>query len=178
MKTLTRYDAEHHDPATRYVLAEEAEALLDYVYKAQTHAIDMGAKATEAYSRIDIVAAEAEALRAERDALQRQLDLERLRHATTRAELASAPSYPVENPANPLLTVESGGIRYALEVRSDEDGEWFEVKSATPTEPQTLADFTHSARPERRAHIEAKASQTLAAYRAEQREDDEASRAY
>lgn len=168
MKTFTRYDAEHHDPATRYVLADEAESRVK----------ELQSQVAWSDEDIDDQACKLESLRAERDALQRQLDLERLRHAATRAELASAPSYPVENPANPLLTVESGGIRYVLEVRSDEDGEWFEVKSATPTEPQTLADFTHSTRPERRAHIEAKASQALAAYRAEQREDDETNRAY
>lgn len=171
MKTFTRYDAEHHDPATRYVLAEEAEA-------AALERVMLRVARDALLAEREDQLGELGALRTERDALQRQLDLEHLRHAATRAELEDAPTYPVENPANPLLTVESGGIRYVLEVRSDEDGEWFEVKSATPTEPQTLADFTHSARPERRAHIEAKAREALAAYRAEQREDDEASRAY
>lgn len=178
-KRFTRYDAEHHDQDTVYVLAEEHDAavraMADYAAKAQDHVFS----ATTRAAAEQLIAQATESMRLQRlaDNLMRELEQERLRHAATRAELASAPTYPVENPANPLLTVESGGIRYVLEVRSDEDGEWFEVKSATPTEPQTLADFTHSARPERRAHIEAKASQALAAYRAEQREDDEASRA-
>lgn len=185
MKTFTRYDAEHHDPATRYVLAEEAENVVErlrmqlvacgVVAMANTpesaarardmHPDYMSASCQDVMRRVDsemTLRAERdalavrvkeleltqygsgrlEALRTERDDLQRQLDLERLRHAATRAELEAAPSYPVENPANPLLTVESGGIRYVLETMSDADGDWFEVKSATPTEAMDLETFT------------------------------------
>lgn len=106
------------------------------------------------------------ALRTERNRLQRMADtltreladarhelaMERMRHNATRAALEderrNATRYPVENPANPLLTIESGGIRYVLEVFSDEDdGDWFEVKSATPTEPVPLCDLRPSAVP-------------------------------
>lgn len=110
MKTFTRCDAEHHDPATRYVLADEAEAL-----------------------------------RAERNELARLRDRLVVELEYVRAELESAPTYPVENPANPLLAVESGGIRYVLEVFSDEDGDIFEVKSATPTEELQPGCFAHAA---------------------------------
>lgn len=178
MKTFTRYDAEHHDPATRYVLAEDAEALLDYVKKAQKHAIDMGAKTLAVIDKLAAQVNETLRLQRERDALLADLKLERMAHAATRARLEAAPSYPVENPQNPLLTIESGDIRYVLEAFSDEDGDWFEVKSATPTEAQTLADFTHSARPDRRAHIEAEAHEALRQWCDERRADDEASRAY
>ena len=85
-------------------------------------------------------------------------------------------TYPVQLHTHPLLTVESGGIRYVLEAMSDEDGEWFEVKSATPTEAMTLVDFAPAAVEHERVTVAAR--QALAAYRAAQREDDEVSRAY
>lgn len=149
---FTRYDAEHHDPATEYVLASEHDAQF-----------------LEHYCRIDVYASDNISLRMERDRLRSELE-------AAQAQLAAL-SYPVQLHTNPLLTVESGGIRYVLEAMSDEDGDWFEVKSATPTEAQTLDDFAHSARPARTTGIAALARQALAAYRAAQREDDEASRA-
>lgn len=183
-KRFTRYDAEHHNQDTVYVLAEEHDAavraMADYAAKAQDHVFSTTTRAAAE----QLTAQATESLRLQRlvDNLTRELEQERLRHAATRAELEAAPSYPVENPANPLLTVESGGIRYVLEVRSDEDGEWFEVKSATPTEPMDLETFTvlPMCVPAtcRYAAVTDKARQALAAYRAEQREDDEANLAY
>ena len=132
MKTFTRYDAEHHDPATRYVLAEEAERLQRLA-----------------------------------DTLTRELEAA---HQHLR-EL----SYPVENPANPLLTIESGGIRYVLEVFSDEDGDWFEVKSATPTEPLSVEAFATSADGQSSSTQE-RAREAMRQWRADQQRDDEESR--
>lgn len=158
-KRFTRYDAEHHDPATEYVLASEHDARLR-----DLEATQYGS------GRLEELRTERNELARLRDTLTRDLE-------AAQRQLAAL-SYPVENPTNPLLTVESGGIRYVLEVMSDEDGDWFEVKSATPTWAQTLADFTHSARPDRLRHIEAKARTALAAYRAASRGDDEANRGF
>lgn len=164
-KRFTRYDAEHHDPATEYVLATEHDAEVER-YRTMSDnycALGMDANAT------------AEALRAERNELARLRDRLLSELEQTRAQLAAL-SYPVHLHTNPVLTVESGGIRYVLEVLSDEDGEWFEVKSATPTEAMDLDDFASNADYYTRTEMDARAA--LAAYRAAQREDDEASRAY
>lgn len=140
-KRFTRYDAEHHDPATEYVLASEHDAHLRELARLQRLA----------------------------DTLTRELEAARRQ--------ITALSYPVYLHTNPLLTVEEGGIRYVLEALSDEDGEWFEVKSATPTEEMDLEAFGTSA--DGRGNVAyARAREALAAYRAAQREDDEASRAY
>lgn len=85
-------------------------------------------------------------------------------------------SYPVALHTHPPLTVEAGGIRYALEVFSDEDGDWFEVKSATPTEPLNHIAFAETARDW--ACVELEARTNLAKWRAEQQRDDETSSAY
>lgn len=131
---------------------------------------------------------------AERDRLQRMADtltreladaqaelkLEQLRHNATSARLEderqNATRYPVENPANPLLVVESGGIRYELEVMTDEDGDYFEVKSATPTESVLLADFVNTTYSAGR-NVFAAARQALAAWRENHNRDAEESRA-
>ena len=135
-KRFTRYEAEFHAPETQYVLVEEHDALVRVLQATQYGS-----------GRL-------QELRNDRDRLQRMADTLTRELADARHELAmectrhNATRYPVENPANPLLTIESGGIRYVLEVFSDEDyGDWFEVKSATPTEPMGLCDLRPSAVP-------------------------------
>lgn len=173
-KRFTRYDAEHHDPTTEYVLASDHDATVDHLHaavdKAQTHALDMGTKALTAADQL--LAQATESLRLQRlvDTLTRELE-------AARAQLAAL-SYPVYLHTNPLLTVESGGIRYVLEAMSDEDGEWFEVKNATPTEAMTLETFTVlpvCVPPTcRYTAVIDKARDALTQYRAARREDDEA----
>lgn len=155
-KRFTRYEAEYHDPATEYVLAD--------VHDATARIADT---ALLMQRRLQNELADAKA----------ELALERMRHAATRAHLEAAQPYPVFSPTNPVLTVESGGIRYVLEAMDDEDGEWFEVKNATPTEPMSLEGFGTSADGQGSAAY-ACARKALAAYRAAQCEDDEASRVY
>lgn len=118
--------------------------------------------------------------REERDSIK-QLSDHRAEQIEDLHDQLAALSYPVQLHTHPLLTVEADGIRYVLEVMSDEDGEWFEVKSATPTEAMEITDFVIVAgivADGQSSSAISRAREALAQYRAAQREDDEASRAY
>lgn len=160
-KRFTRYEAEFHAPDTLYVLAEEHDAAIEHERRELDLACDSLGHATES----------AAVTRQHNTHLTRELERARAEILRLNDQIAAL-SYPAASPANPLLTVESGGIRYVLEVVSDEDGDGFEVKSATPTEAQTLDDFASSA--DAFAATETDARKALAIYRAAQREDDEA----
>lgn len=139
-KIFTRYEVEFHDPATRYVLAEDHEAAtLEYARRVDVTFDEMATLRADN----DRLRARAKDLRVERDRLQRLADT-----LTRELAEANATRYPVENPANPLLSFTSGPLRFEVKVFSDEDyGDWFEVKNATPTEPLGLCDLRPSAVP-------------------------------
>lgn len=152
LKRFTRYEAEFHAPETQYVLAEEHDEL--------ARTADAALSMYHAAHKLHMEAT-------------RGLE-------AAKAQLAAL-SYPVQLHTHPLLTVEAGGIRYVLEVMSDEDGEWFEVKSATPTEAQTLDDFKLAVKfshgDMHTGELYVAAHEALATWRAEQQRNDEAERA-